>query len=132
MHSVSEREHLLLWYSRQTSRVNHRESFMLGLAVVGTMTIWAVGLCTSWAMVAGEGAGVSSVVVATAGVGGGVTARKECGFKPRSQGGEGEGVGKLWAVILAGWRGTLCRNIPISSLFNSSLIYKTQWLPSTM
>lgn len=58
-------------------------------------------------MVAGDGAGVSSVVVATAGAGGGVTATKGCWFKPRSQGGEGDGVGKVCAEILAGWRGTL-------------------------
>lgn len=76
LHSVSVREHLLLWNSRQTSNVSHRESLAFGFGAAGTMTICA-GLCTNWAMATDDGEDVSSVVVADAAaagtVGGGET-----------------------------------------------------------
>lgn len=63
-------------------------------------------------MFAGDGEGVRSADVAAddddcgCGCGcrgGGVTAIKGYWFKPRSHGGDGEGVGKACAEMLVGW-----------------------------
>lgn len=44
LHSVSVRVHLLRWYSRQTSRVSHRESFTL-LPIANRLFTMAITRC---------------------------------------------------------------------------------------
>lgn len=44
LHSVSVRVHLLRWYSRQTSRVSHRESFTL-LPIANKLFTMAITRC---------------------------------------------------------------------------------------
>lgn len=89
------------------------------------------GLCTICAMVMGAGVGPNRVAV-TAGAcvgpsslpaGGGVTVKYVGGwFKPRSQGGDGEGVGKAWVEIVAVW-GAARRYLKNTCRTNKRLVF---------